>query len=274
MIQTTAQRAGQLRHLLSGASKGTLRLVEADTCMKVLFVDDDRDLIDLLIFASQRAGFDSVYAYEAQTALQILEAQRPDIVVLDINLRGENGMDLLREIRRRDRTPVLMLTSSSSEDDKVRALNAGADDYLTKPFSHRELIARLQAVLRRATPDWSPPHDEARVITVGPFTLDLAQHAGTKNGVPLKLTVTEFRLLHFLMLNAGSVVPTRVLLKQVWGYTDSNSAAVARVALHRLRSKIEDDPANPQLIQTIAGVGAMLKTEGTIASEPGYPGKR
>jgi two-component system response regulator VicR len=230
--------------------------------MKILVVDDDRDHIDLLAFALRRAGLTPVPAYDQPTALELFETQRPDLVVLDINLGVWDGLDLLKELRRRSQVPVLMLTGRDAEDDKVRGLELGADDYLTKPFSHRELVARIHVQLRRRGQEraWSPPTATKSQLQVGPLRLNLAEHSATKEGQLLSLTVTEFRLLHYLMLNAGSVVPTHALLKQVWGYADPGGSDVVRVTVHRLRRKLEDDPTNPRLLHTVPGVGVMLKS--------------
>jgi DNA-binding response OmpR family regulator len=229
--------------------------------VRILLVDDDRELTDLLAFALRRVGMETLAAHDGPTALHVVEEQRPDLVVLDINLGTLSGLDVLKELRRRSALPVIMLTALDSEEDKVRGLETGADDYLTKPFSHRELIARIRVQLRRSGQE--PPAQRASEtrLQVGPITLDVAEHSVTKAGVPVSLTVTEFRLLHCLMSNAGRVVPTAELLKQVWGYADPNGSDVVRVTVHRLRRKIEQDPANPRLLHTIPGVGVLLKAD-------------
>ena len=235
--------------------------------MRILLVDDDRELIDLLAFALRRAGLEPVAAHDAPAALRLFEEREPDLVVLDINLGASSGLDVLKELRRRAQLPVIMLTALDSEEDKVRGLELGADDYLTKPFSHRELIARIRAQLRRSGQDWQPQRrtPETR-LEVGSITLDLAQHSVTKAGQQVSLTVTEFRLLHCLMSNAGAVVPTGTLLKQVWGYIDPGGSDVVRVTVHRLRRKLESDPTRPSLLHTIPGVGVMLKADTEAAA--------
>ncbi|MDQ6671610.1 MAG: response regulator transcription factor [Chloroflexota bacterium] len=229
------------------------------SAVRILLVDDDRELIDLLAFALKRAGFDPIAAYDAVTALRIFDERQPDLVVLDINLGAASGLEVLKDLRRRSQLPVIMLTALDSEEDKVRGLEAGADDYLTKPFSHRELIARIRAQLRRSGQEWPPRRAPETRLQVGSITLDLAEHSVTKSGQPVSLTVTEFRLLHCLMTNAGSVVPTGRLLQQVWGYNDPGGSDVVRVTVHRLRRKLEQEPARPQLLHTIPGVGVRLK---------------
>ena len=228
--------------------------------MKVLIVDDDHELVDLLAFAFQRAGLSFVVAYNGAGALRALEADQPDLVVLDVNLGADNGFEVLQRLRQRTEIPVIMLTGRDAENDKVLGLQLGADDYVTKPFSHRELIARVQAHLRRQGREGPTARPVEPSLTAGPITLDTARHTVTKNGRPVELSVTEFRLLHYLMLNADTVVSTRLLLRHVWGYDDPGGSEVSRVALHRLRQKVEDDPSNPTLIQTIPGVGVMFTT--------------
>ncbi|MBV9169020.1 MAG: response regulator transcription factor [Chloroflexi bacterium] len=230
--------------------------------MSILLVDDDRELVELLAFALTRAGLDPIRAHDANSALRVFEERHPDLVVLDINLGGSSGLDVLKDLRRISELPVIMLTALDSEEDKVRGLDLGADDYLTKPFSHRELIARIRAQLRRNSQEQlhgatsRPPENQ---LSVGDITLDVAEHSVTKAGKPISLPVMQFRLLHCLMSNAGTVVPTATLLKQVWGY-DPGVSDVVRVTVHRLRRKLQDDPARPML-HTIPGVGVLLKAE-------------
>jgi two-component system response regulator VicR len=235
--------------------------------VRILLVDDDRELIDLLAFALRRAGLEPVAAYDAASALRLFEERRPDLVVLDINLGASSGLEVLRELRRRAALPVIMLTALDSEEDKVRGLEAGADDYLTKPFSHRELIARIRAQLRRSGQEWTAKRAPETHFEVGSIALDLAEHSVRLAGQAVSLTVTEFRLLHCLMANAGTVVSTASLLKQVWGYQDAGASDVVRVTVHRLRRKLEQDPARPLLLHTIPGVGVLLKSDAANSSE-------
>jgi len=227
----------------------------------ILLVDDDRELIDLLAFALRRAGLDPIAAHDGTSALRQFDERTPELVVLDINLGTSSGLDVLKELRRRSAVPVIMLTALDSEEDKVRGLDTGADDYLTKPFSHRELIARIKAQLRRNGQDWAAAPAPKTRLEVGSITLDLEAHSVTRAGQPITLTVTEFRLLHCLMANAGRVVSTSELLRQVWGYQDAGGSDVVRVTVHRLRRKLEQDPARPTLLHTIPGVGVLLKSD-------------
>jgi two-component system response regulator VicR len=235
--------------------------------MRILLVDDDRELIDLLAFALKRAGLEPIAAHDAPAALRMFEERNPDLVVLDINLGASSGLEVLKELRRRTQLPVIMLTALDSEEDKVRGLEAGADDYLTKPFSHRELIARIRAQLRRSGQEWPVRKAPETRLEVGSIVLDMAEHSVTKSGQLVSLTVTEFRLLHCLMTNAGTVVSTNSLLKQVWGYNDPGGSDVVRVTVHRLRRKLEHDPARPNLLHTIPGVGVLLKSDVKAPSE-------
>src|SRR5438445_4764245 len=179
----------------------------------------------------------------------------------DIGLGQWDGLQLLEEIRHLSDVRVMLMTGKAMhEDDKVRGLDLGADDYLLKPFSCRELLARIRAHTRRRARNGSA-RNGARELRVGSITLNLAEHVASKSDEPLRLSVTEFRLLHYLMRHAGSVVATGDLLREVWGYDERDPAGgeVIRVALHRLRRKLEDEPAKPRLLQTIPGVGVMLK---------------
>jgi two-component system response regulator VicR len=229
--------------------------------MTVLFVDDDRELLDLMRFALKRAGLEAVLAFDAAGALRSFAEKRPAIAVLDVNLGADNGFDLLLELRRASDLPIIMLTARASEEDKIRGLELGADDYVTKPFSPRELVARVRAQLRRSGTEVGEERPAAPLIEVGPLRLSVAEHTVTRDGKPIELTVTEFRLLHALMQQAGSVVSTAALLRQVWGYEDPTARDVVRVAVHRLRRKLGDDAADPRLLHTIAGVGVMLRPE-------------
>ncbi|HEV7663488.1 MAG TPA: response regulator transcription factor, partial [Chloroflexota bacterium] len=148
--------------------------------MRILLVDDDRELIDLLAFALKRAGLEPIGAHDAAAALRLFEERHPDLVVLDINLGASSGLDVLKDLRRRAQLPIIMLTALDSEEDKVRGLELGADDYLTKPFSHRELIARIRAQLRRSGQEWPVKRVAETRLEVGSIKLDMAEHSVTK----------------------------------------------------------------------------------------------
>ena len=222
---------------------------------RILLVEDDLELAEMLAYALTQAQFEAVVARDNPSALERFEQELPDLVVVDIALGAWNGLDLLKEIRRRSDVPVIVATGSATgETDKIRALEMGADDYLVKPFGYLELIARIHAHLRRRREAISAPER----LEVGPLMLDPVAHVTEKNGRPLQLTVIEFRLLQYLMSRAGSVVTTAELLREIWGYDDPGASDVLRVALHRLRRKLEDEPARPRYLSTVAGIGVIL----------------
>ena len=223
--------------------------------MKLLLVDDDPELVAVLTLALERAGFTVWSAQDAPTALALLDAERPDLVVLDTPLRTTDALHLLGQLRQRSETAVIMLTGRGDEDARVAGLERGADDYVAKPFSTRELVARIRAILQH---HHQTPPTTAAVVTVGPLTLHLATRTATNAGEPLSLTATEFRLLHYLMTHAGSVVPFAVLIRQVWGYDDPSATDVVRTTVYRLRRKLQDDPAEPRLLRSIPAVGFLL----------------
>jgi DNA-binding response OmpR family regulator len=226
--------------------------------MKVLIVEDDRDLVELLEFMLTRAGFSVDTARDAPAATILFAAFQPDLVILDISIGASNGLEWLQQLRQQSQTPVILLTGDGSEDTKVLGLELGADDYVTKPFSYRELTARIRAVLRRQSTINAAAPMPAELV-VGPLTLNPAEHTVYNNGQLVALTLTEFRLLQYLMTHAGSVVPTRTLLKQVWGYADGNYPDIVRVNLHRLRRKLGDVAQESRLLHTVPGVGILLK---------------
>ncbi len=229
--------------------------------MKILVVDDDRDLVELLTFSLQRVGFKVLPAYGSDVALRILEEEKPVLAVIDINLGIWNGFDLLKEVRRRSSIPVIILTARGAENDKLLGFELGADDYVTKPFSYQELTARIQANLKRQGQEWSAPDSPKVYLSMGPVTVNTIEHTVTKAGQPILLTGTEFRLLHYILVNAGSVLPAAGILKHVWGFTDSSKIDVLRVYVHRLRRKLEDDPKKPRFLQTVNGVGFVIRPD-------------
>jgi DNA-binding response OmpR family regulator len=224
---------------------------------KILVVDDDTDILALIVFLVGRTGVIALPARDATEAMTLLQSEQPDLAIVDVVLGSSSGLDLVAQLRARSDMPILMLSARGSDDDKVRGLEAGADDYLVKPFSHRELVARIAANLRRVRAA-RERRQERVVLRVGPLTLNVAEHAADKEGRSLQLTATEFRLLHCLMDRASTVVPTKSLLREVWGYDDDSARDVLRVTLYRLRRKLEDNPRAPQLLRTVPGVGVML----------------
>ena len=215
--------------------------------MKILVADDDADLRELIAFTLAQAGYLVLKAHDGPQALQHFEAESPDLVVLDINMPGLTGFQVCEAIRRRSRVPVMMLTVRGEEEDLVRALGLGADDYLNKPFSPRTLLARVKALLRRAGMESSAP------LTAGRVSLDLQEYtARIGSGAPVRLTKLELRLLQMLLANAGHTVNSDRLLVQVWGHRSGGDRQLLKQLVHRLRQTIEADPAAPALLLTAA----------------------
>ncbi len=224
--------------------------------MKVLIADDDRDLLNLIAFTLTQEGHLVVKAIDGQVAIHMFEQEGPDIVILDINMPGASGFQVCGAIRQKSQVPILMLTARGAEEDLVKALELGADDYMTKPFSPRTLLARIKALLRRAGVDSNAP------LAVGRLALDVEEHtARVGDGTPVRLTKLEMRLLQMLLANAGRTVNSDRLLMQVWGHRNSGDRQLLKQLVHRLRQKIEIDPAAPQLLLTSAGSGYKLVVE-------------
>lgn len=221
--------------------------------MKILIADDDKDLLALIAFTLTQSGYAVVKALDGVTAIRSFTAETPDLVLLDINMPGATGFEVCAAIRKTSRVPVMMLTARGEEEDLVKALELGADDYITKPFSPRTLLARVKALLRRAGLENSAP------LAAGRFTLDADEHTvQVGNGEPVRLTKLELRFLQMLLANAGHTVSSDRLLMQVWGHKGAGDRQLLKQLVHRLRQKIEVDPAVPQLLQTAPGAGYKL----------------
>ena len=215
--------------------------------MKVLIADDDADLRELIAFTLGQAGYLVVKAADGPTAVRRFEEESADLVVLDINMPGLSGFQVCEAIRARSRVPVMMLTVRGEEEDLVRALGLGADDYLTKPFSPRTLLARIKALLRRAGMENAAP------LAAGRVALDLEEHTvRIADGAAVRLTKLELRLLQMLLAHAGHTVSSERLLVQVWGHRSGGDRQLLKQLVHRLRQKIEVDPAAPALLRTAA----------------------
>lgn len=225
---------------------------------KILIASDDRDFAELLAFVVGRAGFAATPATDLPTTLNYARHAQLDIALVDLDLRCCDGFILLSELRRISRIPILTVSNRSSEDDKVRAFELGTDDYLTRPFGHRELLVRVQALTRRGFQLLGPPQRHESEIRIGPLTLNAPEHLVTLHGRAVSLTATEFRMLEYLMLNAGHVVSTRTLAREVWGWHSPQASNLQRVVTHRLRSKLEDDPHQPRMLRTVPGIGVIL----------------
>lgn len=223
--------------------------------MKILVADDDRDLRDLVGFTLTQAGYLVIKAPDGSTAIRAVAEEVPDLVILDINMPGASGFQVCETIRRHSRIPIMMLTVRGEEEDLVRALDLGADDYLTKPFSPRTLLARAKALLRRAGTE-SPS-----VLASGKLTLDTNEHTvRIGDAEPVRVTKLELRLLQMLLANAGRTVSSDRLLVHVWGHRGSGDRQLLKQLVHRLRQKLEPDPAAPERLQTAAGAGYRLVT--------------
>ena len=217
----------------------------------VLVVDDDPTVSDVVRRYLERADYTVRLAADGQAALDAYAEERPDLLVLDLMLPGIDGLEVCRRLRMTDRDlPIIMLTALGEESDRVLGLEIGADDYVTKPFSPRELVLRVQSVLRRTVPVMRP----AEELTDGDLRVDVARRIVTLHGRELALTVREFDLLLFLMRNPGRVLRRAELLEQVWGWTFGDQSTVT-VHMRRLREKVEADPAEPKRILTVWGVG-------------------
>ena len=221
--------------------------------MKILIADDDSDLLGLIGFTLTQAGYLVVKATDGPTALRAHEAEQPDLIVLDINMPGASGFQVCEAVRQKSRVPIMMLTARGEEEDLVRALELGADDYLTKPFSPRTLLARVKALLRRAGVDTAAP------LAAGRIKLDVDEHTvQVGDGEPIRLTKLELRLLQMLLANSDHTVSSDRLLMHVWGHRGAGDRQLLKQLVHRLRHKIEVDPALPQLLQTVPGAGYRL----------------
>jgi DNA-binding response OmpR family regulator len=225
--------------------------------MKILVADDDLDLLGLVAYSLSQAGYLIVKASDGPGALASFEAESPDLVILDINMPGASGFEVCTAIRARGDVPVMMLTARGEEQDLVKALDLGADDYLTKPFSPKTLLARVKALLRRSTAERANAP-----LNVGRVTLDLENYTvRIAGGEPISLTKLELRLLQMLLAQAGRAVNSDRLLVQVWGHRGTGDRQLLKQLVHRLRHKIEANPSVPQLLQTAAPSGYKLVVE-------------
>ena len=216
---------------------------------KVLVVDDDAALSEMLTIVLRQEGFDSRVCATGDRALSEMRDYRPDVVLLDLMLPGKDGIDVCREIRAESGVPIVMLTAKSDTIDVVVGLESGADDYVVKPFKPKELVARIRARVRR----FDDPAPEA--LTIGDLSIDVAGHSVTRDGLPIALTPLEFDLLVCLARKPWQVFTREVLLEQVWGYRHAADTRLVNVHVQRLRSKVEHDPENPEIVVTVRGVG-------------------
>ena len=223
---------------------------------RILVVDDERSITDLLVYNLQRSGYQVVVACDGRQALRLAQAERPDLVILDLMLPGLDGLDVCRALRREGSIPIIMLTARDEEIDRVVGLELGADDYVTKPFSVRELMARVKAVLRRST---SPGAAAVAVRREGLLEVDTLAREARFAGVLLSLTHLEFDLLETLARHAGQALSREQLLDQVWGYDYYGDARAVDSAIKRLRARLREVGGDPAIISTVRGSGYRLE---------------
>jgi len=224
--------------------------------MKVLIVDDDRVLADVVAFALRREGYQVIQSFDGLSALHRWAEDKPDLIVLDVNLPKMDGFTVCQRIRKEADTPIIMLTVRGEDDDIVHGLELGADDYIAKPFSPRQLVARAQAVLRRAGQSTVPVPRQAGDLQLAPSRREV-RIGGAE---PIALTALEGRLLDYLIINAGQILTIDALIDHVWG-AQGGDRDMLRQLVRRLRRKIEADPTNPEYIQTVPGLGYGLMTD-------------
>jgi two-component system KDP operon response regulator KdpE len=229
----------------------------------ILAVDDEAGILRLIRLELSEQGFRVVVSSDGEEAIRTFEQQRPDVVVLDIMLPDMSGLEVMRRLRERSNTPIILLTARDHDEDKVRGLELGADDYVVKPFNPQELTARVRAVMRRAVRESMGES----VVTAGDVEIDLDKRLVTKGGEPVSLTRTEWMLLQHLASNAGRVMLNTELLSKVWGPEYIDDLQYLRVWISRLRSKLETDHAQPSVIKTLQGIGYLLDVEGRLSEE-------
>jgi two-component system response regulator RegX3 len=222
---------------------------------KILIVEDESSFSEAISFLLGKEGFETDVAENGRVALELFKASAYDLVLLDLMIPEVSGIEVCRAIRTTSMVPIIMLTAKDSEVDKVVGLELGADDYVTKPYSSRELVARIKAVLRRGTFESMDADSNSAIQVAGNIRMDVERHQVTVNGTLINLPLKEFELLEFLMRNTGRVLTRGQLIDRVWGGDYYGDTKTLDVHIKRLRSKIEEDPANPQLIQTIRGLG-------------------
>jgi two-component system response regulator RegX3 len=234
----------------------------AEAQPRVLVVEDEESFVEALTVGLRHEGFQLEVARDGEEALLVFENTRPDLVLLDIMLPKMSGVDVCREIRRRSKTPIIMVTARGGEIDTVVGLEVGADDYVTKPFRLRELVARMRAVLRRS--EAAPPATNmpSGVMNVGPVNFDANRHEVRVNGEIVQLPLKEFELLGFLLANAGHVMSREALIHKVWGEDYVGDTKTLDVHIKRLRAKVEPFPSEPEFIKTVRGLG--YKFEGDL----------
>ncbi|TMS99518.1 response regulator transcription factor [Apilactobacillus kunkeei] len=228
---------------------------------KILVVDDEKPITDIEKFNLEKEGYDVVVAYDGEEALQKVEEESPDLIILDLMLPKVDGLEVAREVRKTRDMPIIMVTAKDSELDKVLGLELGADDYVTKPFSNRELVARVKANLRRqsSNDNGQVSDNENKDIRIGDLVIHPEAYTVTKRGENIELTHREFELLHYLAQHIGQVMTREHLLQTVWGYDYFGDVRTVDVTVRRLREKVEDNPSHPIWLITRRGVGYYLR---------------
>ena len=228
--------------------------------MSVLLVDDDRDLVDVLTYILRREGYEIDTAFDGEQGWTRFKSDSPELVILDANMPGLDGFEVCKRIREVSKTPVIMLTARTDETDVVQALGLGADDYITKPFSPRQLVARVKAVLRRAQ-QFAPTGGDGEELHASDLTLDLRTRTLRREEEEIRLTPLEYKILHYLMVNRGRVLTNSAIVEHVWGFPGAGNEDLVKVHVHRLRQKLERDPQEPRYVRTVPGVGYMLRDD-------------
>jgi len=226
---------------------------------KILVVDDELPIADILKFKLEKEGYQVAIANDGVEALEKFEEFKPDLMLLDIMLPLMDGMEVCREVRKTSKIPIIMLTAKDSEIDTVLGLELGANDYVTKPFSSRELLARVKVHLRNTSPEATPQPAGPGPLKVGELYIDTNSHTVTRKDQKIELTQREFELLHYLAKNIGQVMTREHLLQTVWGYDYFGDVRTVDVTVRRLREKVEDNPSTPVYIMTRRGVGYYLQ---------------
>jgi two-component system, OmpR family, response regulator VicR len=221
---------------------------------KILIVDDERNIVDILKFNLKKEGFTTIEAYDGEEALEMGLNQKPDLILLDVMLPKMDGFTVCRKLRERISVPILMLTAKEEEVDKVLGLELGADDYITKPFSPRELMARIKANLRRNVVE-EPTKKNGQVLKCGGLYIDIDRYEIKREDIIIELTLREFELVKFLALQQDQIFSRESLLEKVWGYEYYGDVRTVDVTVRRLREKLEKEPSNPEFIMTKRGVG-------------------
>ncbi len=234
--------------------------------MSILIVEDDADLLDILCFTLRREGHEVIAERDGAVGLQLWRQKDPQLVLLDVDLPKVNGWEVCRQIRAESNTPILMLTAARADADIVRGLDSGADDYITKPFNPRELLARIRAVLRRAKEAADQPRKGWQVITAGDLKLDPQWRSVYIGDRAIRLTGIEFKLLYELVLHEGQVLTHQILTDRVWGYEGVDDGSLLKGHIRNLRRKLDDDSNNPTYIHTVPGIGYTFRRRQPVSA--------